>query len=221
MEHIEKALLQKERGPDSLGVHPATGQRIFVLSGQYGPYLQLGEVVEGQPKPKRASIPKGVDPAAVTLHQALGLLSLPRNLGVHPGSGRTVHAGLGRFGPYVVHDLAEGKEYRSIKPPDDVLTITLARALELLAQPKQGRGRRAAPKPLRSLGSHPDDQQAVNLYDGQYGPYVKHGDVSASLPRGSDPAALTLPEAIELLAARQASGPRRGARRRTRRAAAR
>jgi len=207
---IEDILRQKAEGPDSLGIHPETGQKIFLLSGQYGPYLQLGEVVEGAPKPKRASLPKGITPDQVTMEQALGLLALPRLLGKHPESGRSVHAGLGRFGPYVVHDLGkEGKEYRSIKGEDSVLGITLPRALELLAQPKQGRGRRAAPTPIRILGRHPDDEQPIGLYDGQYGPYVKHDDISASLPRGSDPAAVTAAEAIELLAARRASGPRK------------
>ncbi len=218
---VEEILRQKAEGPDSLGVHPETGEKIFVLTGQYGPYLQLGEVVDGQPKPKRASLPKGVTPDTVTLPQALGLLALPRLLGAHPASGRSVHAGLGRFGPYVVHDLGkDGKEYRSIKGEDNVLTITLARALELLAQPKQARGRRAAPEPLRIVGRHPDDEQPIGLYEGQYGPYVKHGDVSASLPRGSDPAALTAAEAIELLAARRASGPRKKGGRRTAKKAA-
>jgi len=98
-------------------------------------------------------------------------------------------------------------EYRSLKGEDDVLTVQLPRALELLAQPKQGRGRRTA-TPIRVLGNHPDDKEPIGLYEGQYGPYVKHGDISASLPRGSDPAALTAPEAIELLAARRASLPR-------------
>jgi DNA topoisomerase-1 len=217
---VEDILRQKSEGPDSLGVHPDTGEKIFLLTGQYGPYLQLGEVVDGAPKPKRASLPKGVTPEQVTMAQALGLLALPRLLGAHPESGRSVHAGLGRFGPYVVHDLGKGeKEYRSIKGEDSVLTITLPRALELLAQPKQARGRRAAPEPIRIVGRHPDDEQPIGLYEGQYGPYVKHGDVSASLPRGSDPAALTAPEAIELLAARRAAGPRKGGRR-TRKAAA-
>ncbi len=213
---VEEILRQKAEGPDSLGVHPETGEKIFVLTGQYGPYLQLGEVVDGQPKPKRASLPKGVTPDTVTMEQALGLLALPRLLGKHPESGRSVHAGLGRFGPYVVHDLGkDGKEYRSIKGEDSVLTIALTRALELLAQPKQARGRRAAPTPIRILGKHPDDEQPIGLYDGQYGPYVKHDDVTASLPRGSDPAAFTAAEAIEILAARKAMGPRKkkGARR--------
>ncbi len=211
---VEDILRQKKEGPDSLGVHPETGEKIFLLTGQYGPYLQLGEVVDGAPKPKRASLPKGVTPDQVTLPQALGLLALPRLLGNHPESGRSVQAGLGRFGPYVVHDLGKGeKEYRSLKGEDDVLTVTLARALELLAQPKQARGRRAAAAPRKILGRHPDDEQPIGLYEGQYGPYVKHGDVSASLPRGSDPEALTMPEAIELLAARRAAGPRKGGRR--------
>jgi DNA topoisomerase-1 len=217
---VEEILRQKSEGPDSIGVHPETGQKIFLLSGQYGPYLQLGEVVDGEPKPKRASLPKGVTPDTVTLTQALGLLALPRLLGAHPESTRPVHAGLGRFGPYVVHDLGkEGKEYRSIKGEDSVLTITLPRALELLAQPKQGRGRRAAPTPIRILGKHPDDEQPIGLYDGQYGPYVKHDDISASLPRGSDPAAFTAAEAIEILAAKRASGPRRKGARRTKKKA--
>ncbi len=216
---VEEILRQKAEGPDSLGVHPKTGEKIFLLTGQYGPYLQLGEVVDGGPKPKRASLPKGVTPDQVTLPQALGLLALPRMLGPHPVSGRSVHAGLGRFGPYVVHDLGtEGKEYRSLKGDDNVLTVSLARALDLLAQPKQGRGRRAAPVPTKILGPHPDDKQPIGLYEGQYGPYVKHGDVSASLPRGSDPGALTAPQAVELLAAKRASGPRSG-RRRSRKAA--
>jgi len=110
----------------------------------------------------------------------------------------------------VVHDLGkEGKEYRSIKGEDTVLGISLPRALELLAQPKQGRGRRAAPTPIRILGRHPDDEQPIGLYDGQYGPYVKHDDISASLPRGSDPGTFTAAEAIEILAAKRASGPRK------------
>jgi DNA topoisomerase-1 len=207
-DQVENILRQKIAGPDELGRHPETGEPIFVLTGQYGPYLQLGEVVEGAPKPKRASLPKGVKPEDATLDMAVGLLSLPRTLGVHPADGHKVQAGLGRFGPYIVYDKGkEGKEYRSLKGEDDVLTVQLPRALELLAQPKQSRGRRTA-TPIRVLGNHPDDKQPIGLYEGQYGPYVKHGDVSASLPRGSDPAAFTAPEAIELLAAKRASSPR-------------
>jgi DNA topoisomerase-1 len=133
---------------------------------------------------------------------AVGLLALPRELGEHPETGARVLASQGRFGPYIVHDQgAAGKDYRSLKGEDQVLTITLERALELLAQPKVRRGRRGA-EPLRELGPHPADGQPVNLFDGRYGPYVKHGDVSASLPRDRDPAQATLAEAVAWLEAR-------------------
>jgi DNA topoisomerase-1 len=183
---IETLLREKKEGPTSLGEDPATAQPVYIRTGQYGPYVQLGDVTDEQPKPKRMSLPRGVKPEDVTLELALGLLALPRALGVHPESGARVLAGLGRFGPYIVHDQGkDGKDYRSIKGDDHVLTITLARALEMLAQPKQGRGRRSEPKPMRELGPHPDDQAVINLYDGRYGPYVKHGTVSASIPRGT------------------------------------
>ncbi|HKP28097.1 MAG TPA: type I DNA topoisomerase [Gemmatimonadales bacterium] len=206
-EIIETLLREKKEGPTSLGEDPATAQPVYIRTGQYGPYVQLGDVTDEQPKPKRMSLPRGVKPEDVTLELALGLLALPRPLGVHPETGAKVLAGLGRFGPYIVHDQGkEGKDYRSIKGEDHVLTITLARALEMLAQPKQGRGRRAEPKPMRELGPHPDDQAVINLYDGRYGPYVKHGDVSASIPRGQDPATVTLAQAVELIAVRAAMG---------------
>ena len=204
---VETLVKQKREGPNALGVDPASGQPVFLLTGQYGPYVQLGEVSDDNPKPKRMSLPKGVTPDQVTLDQALQLLSLPRLLGAHPESGGKVSAGLGRFGPYIVHDMGKaGKDYRSLKGDDDVLTVGLPRALELLAQPKLGRGRRAEPKPLRDLGPHPEDQAPVLLFEGKYGPYVKHADVSASLPRGQDPAATTLAQALELIAARKAMG---------------
>jgi DNA topoisomerase-1 len=204
---VETLVKQKREGPSALGTDPASGQPVFLLTGQYGPYVQLGEVSDDHPKPKRMSLPRGVTPDQVTLDQALQLLSLPRLLGPHPEKGGKVSAGLGRFGPYIVHDLGkEGKDYRSLKGEDDVLTVGLPRALELLAQPKMGRGRRAEAKPLRDLGPHPEDQAPVLLFDGKYGPYVKHADLSASLPRGQDPAAATLAQAVELLAARKAMG---------------
>jgi DNA topoisomerase-1 len=206
-EIIEALVRQKREGPTSLGNAPVTGAPVFLLTGQYGPYVQLGEVSDDNPKPKRMSIPKGVTPDQVTLGMALGLLALPRLLGAHPESGGRVLAGLGRFGPYIVHDLGKaGKDYRSLKGDDHVMTVALGRALELLAQPKQGRGRRGEAKPLRELGPHPEDQAPVRLFEGKYGPYVKHGDVSASIPRGQDPATVTLAEAVELVAARRAAG---------------
>jgi len=221
-EHVETLLRQRAEGPAALGVHPELGVPVYLLFGQYGPYVQLGEG-EGKKKPKRVSLPKGTRPEDVTFEFALELLSLPRTLGEHPETHRPVKAGLGRFGPYVVHDIGKGQaDFRSIKAPDDVLTITLDRALQLLAEPKLGRGRRGTPaKALRELGAHPDDQQPVRLFEGRYGPYVKHGDLNASLPRGVDPQTLTLDRAVALLADRR-DAPRssRGRSRRRRQAAA-
>ncbi|MFN0177279.1 MAG: type I DNA topoisomerase [Gemmatimonadales bacterium] len=202
-EQIDEALRQKAAGPDIVGQHPETDQPILLLNGQYGPYVQLGIVSDDHPKPKRASLPKGVTPDQVTLEMAVGLLALPRLLGPHPETAANVLAGQGRFGPYVVHDQGKtGKDYRSIKGEDHVLTISLARALEMLAQPKLGRGRRAGATPLKEIGVHPADGQPIGLFEGKYGPYVKHGKVSASVPKDRDPAAVTLEDAIDLIAAR-------------------
>jgi DNA topoisomerase-1 len=206
-EQVEILLKQKTEGPEKLGFHPETGEPIYILLGPYGPYVQLGDESEANPKPKRASLPKGVGMQDVTLEMAVGLLSLPRTLGVHPETGCKIKASLGRFGPYVVHDQGkEGKDYRSLKAGDDVLTITLERALELLAEPKKGRGRRkAASKPLRELGEHPDDGEAIAIYDGPYGPYVKHGKVNASLPEGESVESITLEMALKALKEKAAS----------------
>jgi DNA topoisomerase-1 len=162
-------------------------------------------VTEENKKPKQASLPKGVTMENVTLEMAVGLLALPRTLGIHPATGGKIQAGLGRFGPYIVHDLGkEGKEYRSLKAGDNVLTIDLKRALELLSEPKKGRagGASKSKKALRELGAHPDDKEPVNIYDGPYGPYVKHGKTNASLPEGKSVEDMTLETALEVLAAK-------------------
>jgi DNA topoisomerase-1 len=202
-ERIEEVLRQKAEGPNIIGHHPDTKEPILLLTGQYGPYVQLGTVTDENPKPKRASLPKGVAPDQLTLETAVGLLALPRLLGQHPETGAKVLAGQGRFGPYIVHDQGKaGKDYRSIKGDDHVLTISFARALEMLAQPKLGRGRRRAAAPLRELGSHPADNEPVALFEGKYGPYVKHGKVSASVPKDLDLAKVQLSDAIEWIAAK-------------------
>ncbi len=204
-EQVEVLLRQKTEGPDKLGLHPETGEPIYILIGSYGPYVQLGDASEENKKPKRASLPKGVNMEDVTLEMALGLLALPRTLGVHPATGGKVQAGLGRFGPYVVHDQGkEGKEYRSLKASDNVLTIDLERAVELLAEPKKGRagGARKSKAALRELGAHPSDGEPVNIYDGPYGPYVKHGKTNASVPEDQSVEQLTMEIALELLAAK-------------------
>ncbi|PSO57738.1 MAG: type I DNA topoisomerase [Cyanobacteria bacterium QH_9_48_43] len=207
-EQVEVLVRQKTEGPEKIGLHPETGEPIYQLIGSYGPYLQLGEATPENKRPKRSSLPKGVKPEDVTLEMAVGLLSLPRTLGVHPETGSPVKAGLGRFGPYVVHDQGQGKDgkdYRSLKAGDDVLSVGLERALELLAQPKRGRGgsRGKSKKPLRELDSHPDDNESVNVYDGPYGPYVKHGKTNASIPEGESVEQITLERALELLAQKE------------------
>jgi DNA topoisomerase-1 len=202
-EQVEVLLRQKTEGPDKLGLHPETGEPIYVKIGPYGPYVQLGEKTEENKKPKQASLPKGVTIEDATLEMAVGLLSLPRTLGVHPATGGKIQAGLGRFGPYVVHDQGkEGKDYRSLKAEDNILTITLERALELLAEPKKGRGAGKSKTPLRELGTHPEDNEPVNIYNGPYGPYVKHGKTNASLPEGESVENITMEKAVELLKAK-------------------
>lgn len=195
-------LQEKASGPTPLGYHPQTGEPVFVLKGPYGPYVQLGENGgDKAQKPHRVSLLKGMKPEDVTLEQALALLELPRTLGTHPETGEPVEAGIGRFGPYVRHN----GEYRSLTAADDVLRITLERALELLAQEKNTR-RRA--EKLRELGAHPEDGKPVAVYAGRYGPYVKHGRLNASLPKGVEPQTITLEQALELLAKKAAKKPR-------------
>ncbi len=206
-EKAELILRQKAEGPESLGEDPETGDLVYLLFGQYGPYVQRGQVSDENPKPKRASLPKGVKPEDLSLEDALGLLRLPRHLGEHPDGGK-VEAGLGRFGPYVVHHRGKGeKDYRSLKAEDDVLMVGLSRALELLAMPKKGRGGRTA---LKDLGSPDGDGEAIQLFDGPYGLYVKQGKVNASLPEGATADTITLEQAVELLAAKAAAGKGKG-----------
>lgn len=206
---VEVLLRQKTTGPDQVGRHPETGEPIYVKIGAYGPYVQLGDKTDENPKPKQASLLKGVTPETVTLEMAVGLLALPRTLGVHPVTGGKIQASLGRFGPYVVHDQGkEGKDYRSLKATDNVLTISLERALELLSEPKKGRSstNSKSKAALRELGTHPEDGQTINIYDGPYGPYIKHGKTNVSIPEGQTVEDVTLAAALNLLAAKTSTG---------------
>jgi DNA topoisomerase I len=205
---VEILLRQKTSGPDQLGRHPDTGEPIYVKIGAYGPYVQLGDKTDENPKPKQASLPKGVTPETVTLDIAVGLLALPRTLGVHPETGGKIQASLGRFGPYIVHDQGkEGKDYRSLKSSDDVLTVSLERGLELLAEPKKGRNstNSKSKAAVRELGTHPEDDTPVNIYDGPYGPYIKNGKTNVSIPEGDSVESMTLDKALQLLAGKASS----------------
>jgi DNA topoisomerase-1 len=207
-----------------LGEDPVTGLEVTLRSGRFGPYVQLGEAVEGV-KPKRSGLPKGLAPDDVDLDKALGLLSLPREVGKHPESGDPIMAGIGRFGPYVQH----GKTYASLETGDDVLNIGLNRAVTLIAekQLKGPRGKRFGSDPGRPLGDHPDKGGAIVVKAGRYGPYVSHDGVNATLPSDKTPETITLEEAVTLIDARAARGggkkapakrrsaPRKGAARKT------
>jgi DNA topoisomerase-1 len=184
-----------------LGTDPETGLEVTLRTGRFGPYVQLGEG-NGKEKPKRASIPKGTDPASLELDRALALLALPREVGAHPETGKPILAGFGRYGPYVQH---EGK-YASLSSPEEVFEVGLNRAVSLLAEKAANRRPRGA-SVIKELGEHPELGGKVQVLSGRYGPYVKHGKVNATLPKDIEPEQTTLEQAVELIAARSAKGP--------------
>jgi len=181
-------------GPKILGQDPETGLDVSLRTGRFGPYVQLGE----EAKPKRSSLPRGWQASEMDLEKALQLLSLPREVGPHPEDGKMISAGLGRYGPFVLHD----GTYANLESPEEVFSVGINRAVDALAQKraKGGRGRAAA-KPLKELGDHPDGG-SITVQDGRYGPYVKWAKVNATLPKGSDPQAVTLEEALKLIEAK-------------------
>ena len=180
-----------------LGDDPDSGEKVSLRSGRFGPYVQLGE---GE-KPKRASLPKDITPEAVDLDKAVALLSLPREVGAHPENSKPIQAGIGRYGPYIVHD----GRYVNLPTSEEVFTIGLNRAVSLLAEPPK-RGKRASAEPLKAFGEHPEDGKPVTIMDGRFGPYVSWNGVYATIPKGTDPQSLTADEALALLAAKVAKG---------------
>jgi DNA topoisomerase-1 len=206
---VEKAMAlirAKAEGPRLLGVDPANGMNVYVINGRFGAYVQLGEMPEkgSKEKPKRSSLTGGQTESTVTLDEALKLLELPRELGAHPESSQPIVAGLGRFGPFIKY----GDDYRSLEATDDLFTIDLERALALLAAPKRS-ARQAAKRVIRKIEA-PDGGAALQVLEGRYGPYVTDGEMNASIPKGADPATLSLEEARGLLEARRnvAGSPR-------------
>jgi DNA topoisomerase-1 len=192
-------------GDRELGFDPESGLPVLVKSGRFGPYLQLGEG-EGDEKPKRASIPKGIDAATIDFEKAMQLLSLPREIGIHPETGTPITAGLGRYGPFILHD----GTYANLDSVEDVFTIGLNRAVTLLAEKRAGKGgrfgRAAVKTVLKDLGEHPGGGGKIQVLDGKYGPYVSWNKVNATVPKGSEPAALTVDDAVRLLQERIAKG---------------
>lgn len=190
-----------EEGDKVLGKDPDTGEEITLKSGRFGPYLQRGEGKEA----KRASLPKGWTPDTMDHEKALALLSLPREVGNHPESGKMISAGIGRYGPFVLHD----GTYANVESVEDVFSIGLNRAVTLIAekQSKAKGGRNGGtPAALKDLGPHPDGDGNITVRDGRYGPYVNYGKVNATLPKDKDPHSVTLDEALTLIAEKAAKG---------------
>jgi DNA topoisomerase-1 len=179
-----------------IGTDPETGEKVTRREGRFGPYLQLGEAVEGE-KPRRASIPKRMDPTMIDLETALRLLSLPREVGLHPETQKPVVANFGRFGPFVMHD----GHYANLESAEDVFTIGLNRAVDVLAQKKARGFSRPKPAALKELGEHPEGGK-IEVLSGRYGPYVKWGKINATIPKDKTPETISPAEAVALLAAR-------------------
>ncbi len=185
-----------------LGIDPVTEEEVWLRFGRFGPYVQrgTGDAV------RRISLPRGLAPETVDRDKALALLALPRELGRDPGTGEPILAGINRFGPF----LQKGDRYLRLPPGEDVLTIGINRAVDLLAAAGEKATRRPASGLLRELGEHPRDKKPVQLMRGRFGPYVRHGRTNASLPKGRDPETLELAEAVELLDAREARSAQKG-----------
>ncbi len=189
-----------------LGLDPESGEEVTVRTGRFGTYLQLGEAQSKDEKPKRSSIPKGVDPADVDLEYALKLLSLPREVGPHPETGDMILAGLGRYGPYVQH----AKTYANVESIEDVFSIGLNRAVTVLAEKVAGKGSRFGRarqrEVLKDLGDHPEGNGKIEVLNGRYGPYITWNGINANVPGGKEPTEVDLEEAMALLAERAAKG---------------
>ncbi len=188
--------------PKLLGTDPFTGEEITVRSGRFGPYIQRGDGKEA----KRASLPKGWTVDNTDHEKAIALLSLPRDVGAHPETGKMISAGVGRYGPYILHD----GTYANVENVEEVFSIGLNRAVTVLAEKiakGPGRGRTGTPAALKTLGEHPDDNQVITVRDGKYGPYINHGKTNATLPKGKDPQSVTLEEALVLITEKAGKAP--------------
>jgi DNA topoisomerase I len=201
---VDKAeeLLAAPSGDRVLGNDPTTNEPVYLKIGRFGPYVQLGEMVDGsKAKPPTASLFSTMDPSTLTLEQALRLLQLPRVVGADPSDGEEIQALNGRYGPY----LKKGKETRSLDTEEQLFTVSVEDALALFAQPKKGR--RASAAPLKELGPDPATGDEIVVKNGRYGPYVTDGTTNASLPRSETPETITLQRAAEMLAEKRAAGP--------------
>ncbi|WP_300392414.1 type I DNA topoisomerase [Henriciella sp.] len=187
---------------EELGLHPDTGEPVLLKTGRFGPYVETSQGEDE--KPRRTSLPKGWEPQSMNLERALKLLMLPREVGKHPEDGEPILANLGRYGPYVQHQ----RTFANVPNVEELFEIGLNRAVTLIAEKKASRGGgRSAVKPLKELGKHPGDDEPIHVYEGRYGPYVKHGKTNATLPKDTTPDTVTLEQAIELIDAKAKKKP--------------
>lgn len=189
--------------PKALGADPITGEQLTLRSGRFGPYIQRGEGKEA----KRSSLPKGWKPEDIDYEKALALINLPRDVGKHPESGKMISAGLGRYGPFLLHD----GSYANLESIEDVFSVGLNRAVTVLAEKQSkggGRGR-GTPAALKDLGAHPDGG-AITVRDGRYGPYVNWGKINATLPKGMEPQSVTMEQALALIVEKSGKSPTKG-----------
>ena len=204
----DRLIEEKTKGPQAIGMHPEEGLPIYSMRGPFGPYLQLGEVSEENARPKRCSIPLCFEAGSLELPTAIELLSLPRRIGKHPITEKVVNAGIGKFGPYVTHDKVFASFDRKTHTCEfdgqtyNVLNVPMEAAVEMLRNTKK----KAAPTPLRDLGAHPEDQAPVQIFEGKYGPYIKHGVVNATVPKDTEISNVTLEQAVLWLSEKAAKG---------------
>jgi DNA topoisomerase-1 len=197
---LEKAIALLEEaalGDRVLGAYPPTGEPIYVKTGRYGPYVQVGEDASNGGKPKRGSLFPGITMESVTLEQALEILEFPKTLGVHPVTGEPITVQDGPNGPY----MRMGKDSRSLRDHDHMRSVALDEAVRIFAEPK--RGRAFSSTTIKELGEHPTSKAPIRILKGRFGPYVTDGTVNASIPSGRDPATVEFDDALELLAARE------------------
>jgi len=201
-----------DTGPSELGLDPVSGEMVTRRAGRFGPYIQLGDGKDA----KRASIPKDVP--ELDFETALKLLSLPREIGAHPESGKPITASIGRYGPYLAHD---GK-YARLQSTAEVFETGMNAAVSKLADAEKGAGaRNGSREPIATFGDSPVTGKPVKVMEGRFGPYVTDGVTNATLPKGTDPATLDAEQALVLLAERAAKGPTKGKKKPARRAAKR
>ena len=204
-----------------IGDHPESGLPVYVKSGRFGPYVQLGDqdTLPPDEKPKMESLLKDMKPEEVTLDDALRLLSLPRLVGTDEETGLPILAKNGRYGPYISKGDDKGADARSLESEDELFTVDMARAKALFAEPKRRRGQAAPKPPLRELGVDPVSEQPVVVKEGRFGPYVTDGETNASLRKGDLVEEITIERAAELLQIRRETNPpkkKAGARKKSR-----